>query len=95
MSSRLLPQPRCVKTFHPFMKLSDQQVSLHHLFNTHVEDDTNIIDHINNLHEQQNALTNMGKHMSDQEFKSITIMLLPKSWDMFTASYQGTNTKWK
>jgi gag-polypeptide of LTR copia-type len=65
------------------------------LFNTCVEDDTNIIDHINNLHEQQNALTNMGERMSDQEFKSIMIMSLPESWDAFTASYQGTNTKRK
>jgi gag-polypeptide of LTR copia-type len=47
------------------------------LLNTRAEDNTNIIDHINNLREQQNALANMGKRISDQEFKSIMIMHIP------------------
>ena len=35
----------------------------------------------------------MGERMSDQEFKSTMIMSLPESWDAFTTSYQGSNTK--
>ena len=35
----------------------------------------------------------MGEHMSDQEFKSTMIMLLPESWDVFMTSYQGSNAK--
>ena len=65
----------------------------HWLLNTQADDDTNIVNHINNLQEQHNSLINMGERISDQEFKSIVIMSLLKSWDTFTTSYQGSNTK--
>src|ERR1700678_2787758 len=63
------------------------------LLTTRAQNDTNIIDHINNLREQQYSLINMGERISDQEFKSILIMSLPDSWEVFTSSYQGSNVK--
>jgi gag-polypeptide of LTR copia-type len=65
-----------------------------HLLTTQVKHYTNIIEHINNLQEQQYMLINMGECISDQEFKSISIMSLSDTWESFTSSYQGSNTKW-
>ena len=82
-----------LQSIHETVGLAGITAAKCHLLNTQAEDDTNIVEHINNLQEQHNALINMGEHMSDQEFKSTMIMSLPESWDAFTTSYQGSNTK--
>ncbi|KAF8220978.1 hypothetical protein L208DRAFT_1218152, partial [Tricholoma matsutake] len=70
-----------LKSIHETVGLAVIMATKHHLLNTGAEDNTNIVDYINHLREQHNALTNMGECISDQEFKSIIIMLLPESWD--------------
>jgi gag-polypeptide of LTR copia-type len=82
-----------LQSIHKTVGLASITAAKHRLLNTRAEDDTNIVEHINNLQEQHNALVNMGKRMSDQEFKSTMIMSLPESWDAFTTSYQGSNAK--
>ena len=82
-----------LQSIHETVGLAGIMAAKCHLLNTQAEDDTNIVKHINNLQEQHNTLANMGEHISDQEFKSIITMSLPESWDAFTTSYQGSNTK--
>jgi hypothetical protein len=82
-----------LQSIHETVGLAGITAAKRRLLNTRAEDDTNIVEHINNLREQHNTLVNMGERMSDQEFKSTTIMSLPESWDAFTTSYQGSNAK--
>lgn len=82
-----------LQSIHETVGLAGITAAKRCLLNTGADDDTNIVDHINNLREQHNALVNMGERMLDQEFKSTMIMSLPESWDAFMTSYQGSNAK--
>src|SRR5271156_4169704 len=82
-----------LQSIHETVGLAGITAAKRRLLNTCADDDTNIVEHINNLRQQHNALVNMGERITDQEFKSILIMSLPETWDAFTTSYQGSNAK--
>ena len=56
-----------LQSIHETVGLAGIMAAKRRLLNTREDDNTNIIDHINNLREQHNALINMGERITDQE----------------------------
>ena len=52
-----------------------------------------IVVHMNTIHSYQATLHQMGSKVNDEDFKSILVSSLPITWDAFTASYLGSQTR--
>jgi hypothetical protein len=66
---------------------------IRNLFHTKAEEDSNIIEHLNQLKQYWERITQMDDgdfRISDTLFKIIISSSLPLSWDMFTESYVGS-----
>ena len=65
----------------------------HTLYSTRATNEDSILDHIAKMCCQANCINQMGCKISDEEFKSVLTMLLPKNWGHFISSYIGSHTR--